>query len=102
MRLTIIGLLLFSLLGTVAWAQTGSPPVGSPTAMTSPGAPQPPGLPMAQPWAGRHPGHPLCYPGPRRSVRIIFLVLRGLLAISAIFALTALGVFLLRRSRPRP
>src|SRR5690348_2816351 len=82
MRLTIIILLLFPLLGAVSWAQTSSPMEASPNAVASPdagqsrgmvGAPQPPGMAMGQPWMdGRHrypPWFESC-PPPRRSVRI--------------------------------
>jgi hypothetical protein len=112
-RLTIIVLVLFPLLAAVSWAQTSSPIEASPNAMASPGAgqstgmmgaPQPPGMAMGQPWMGG----PYRYPPwfgtcvePRRSVRIVAFILRVFLALSGIFALTALGIFLIRRSKPR-
>jgi hypothetical protein len=104
MRLTIIVLLLVPLLGALSWAQTSSPIQASPAAVASPGAgqmpgmtgaPQPRGMTSGKAWAGWH--H--CS---RRGVRIVFFVLHVLLALSGIFVLTALGIFLLRRSRPRP
>jgi len=58
MRLTIIILLLFPLLGAVSWAQTSSSMEASPNPVASPGAgqsggimgaPQPPGMAMRQP-----------------------------------------------------
>lgn len=114
MRLPIIVLLLFSLLGAVSWAQTSPPTEASPSAAASPGVgpssrgmvgmPQPPAMAMGQPgmgWPYRYPPWGSC-PQPRRSVRIVAFVLRVLLALSGIFALTALGIFLLRRSRPQP
>jgi hypothetical protein len=113
-RITGLILLIFLLLGAVSWAQTSSSTEASPAAMATPVAgqsggmmnvPHPPGMAMGQasmgwpypypPWFGPH-------PQPRRSVRIVFFVLRVLLALSGIFALTALGIFLIRRSRPGP
>jgi hypothetical protein len=113
-RLTIVVLLLFPLLGAVSWAQTSSPTEASPNAMASSsaspspgimGAPQPPGMVIEKPWMGRPCRYPSWFgscPQPRRSVRILAFILRVLLALSGIFALTALGIFLIRRSKPRP
>lgn len=98
MRLTILILMSFLFMGVVSWAQTSSSPEASPAAMASS---HPPGMAMEQPPASRQPCPPCFgpYPQHRRSVRIVFLVLRVLLALSGIFALTALGIFLIRRSR---
>jgi hypothetical protein len=112
-RLTIIVLLLFPFLGVVSWAQTSPPMEPSPNAMASPGAgqstgmmgaPQPPGMAMEQPSIGRPYRYPPWFGScaePRRSVRIVAFILRVFLALSGIFALTALGIFLIRRSKPR-
>jgi hypothetical protein len=113
MRSTIIALLLVSLLGALCWAQESSPTAPSPAAVASPGQAQVPGMkpfmrpPMAMgpSWRWHHRYAPSwCgpYPRPRRGVRIVFFVLHVLLALSGIFALTALGIFLLRRSRSGP
>ena len=114
MRSTVIALLLVSLLGALCWAQESSPAAPSPAAMASPGQaqvpgmkrfPGPPPMAMGQPWLWRHRYAPSwCgpYPAHGRGVRIVFFVLHVLLALSGIFVLTALGIFLLRRSRPRP
>jgi hypothetical protein len=102
MRLTILVLTLLLLLGTVSFAQTSSPIEASPAAMASPGPNE--GM-MGQPpmgWAQPHPPWFGYCPRPARTVRIVAFVLRALLALSAIFALTALGIFLIRRSKPRP
>ena len=114
MRITILILMFFLFMGVVSWAQTSSSPEASPAAMGSsvagPSAgmmrmARPPGMAMEQPPAGWPQPYPPWfrpYPQHRRSVRIVFLVLRVLLALSGIFALTALGIFLIRRSRPGP
>ena len=101
MRLTLLVLPLLLLLGTVSLAQTSSSMDASPAATASPVAGpsggmmgQPPPYPYP-PWFGFH-------PQPPRSVRIVAFVLRILLALAATFALTALGIFLIRRSTPRP
>lgn len=99
MRPTLIILLILLSLGAVSWAQTSSSPEASPAAVASQSgritqAPYPPGV-AYPPWLGARPQH-------RRSVRIVFIFLRVVLSLSAIFALTALGIFLLRRSRPGP
>jgi hypothetical protein len=102
MRLMLLVLPLLLLLGAVSWAQTSSPMEASPAAMASPG---PSGGMMGQPpmgWAQPHPPRFGYCPRPPRAVRIVAFVLRALLALSAIFDLTALGIFLIRRSRPRP
>lgn len=104
MRLTILVLPLLLLLGAVSWAQTSSSMDASPAAMASPVA-GPSGGMMGQPPIGwPHPYPPWfgCHPQTPRSVQIVAFVLRILLALSAIFALTALGIFLIRRSKPRP
>ena len=113
-RLTIIILLLFPLLVGISWAQTSPPDQAAPNIMASPGAvqspnmmsaPQPPGRAMGEPWMGGPHRYPRSWgscPRPRRGVRIVGFILRVLLALSAIFALTALGIFLIRRSKPRP
>jgi hypothetical protein len=105
MRLILSLLALLLLLHAVSRAQTSSSPMeASSAAMASPAASpsegiigQPPiGAPRpCPPWFGFH-------PRPPRAVRIMAFVLRSLLALSAIFALTALGIFLIRRSRPSP
>jgi hypothetical protein len=98
MRLALLVLPLLLLLGGVSSAQTPSSaamasPVAGPSEAT---ITQPPmGWPQRPPWCGSH-------PQPPRFVRIVFFALRALLMLSAIFALTALGIFLIRRSRPRP
>ena len=101
MRLMLLVLPLLLLLGAVSWAQTSSPMEASPAAMASPG---PSGGMMGSPrWVGRsliRRGSDLPAASTRRAN--CGLVLRALLALSAIFALTALGIFLIRRSRPRP
>jgi len=103
MRQILLVLPFFLLLGAVSRAQTSSMEA-SPAAMASPAASpsegimgRPPmGLPRPYPpWYGFH-------PQPPHGVRIVALVLKTLLALSAIFALTALGIFLIRRSRPSP
>jgi hypothetical protein len=103
-RLILPVLALLLLLDAVSRAQTSSPMEGSPTAVASPAA-GPSGGMMGQAPMGSPPPYPPWSgfrPRPRRSVRIVAFVLRTLLALSAIFALTALGIFLIRRSRPRP
>ena len=104
MRLTLLVLPLLLLLGAVSWVQTSSSMDASPAAMASP-VPGPSGGMMGQPPIGwPHPYPPWCgfHPQPPRSVRIVAFVLRVLLALAATFALTALGIFLIRRSTPRP
>jgi|SRR5271170_2821642 len=104
MRLTLFVLPLLLLLGAVSWAQTSYSMNASPAAMASP-ASGPCGGMMGQPSiGGPHPYPPWFgfHPRPPRSVRIVAFVLRTLLALSAIFALTALGIFLIRRSTPHP
>jgi hypothetical protein len=104
MRLTLLVLPLLLLLGAVGWAQTSSSMNASPAAMASP-VTGPTGGMMGQPPMGwPHPYPPWFgfHPRPPRGVRIVAFVLRTLLALSAIFALTALGIFLIRRSKPRP
>lgn len=59
------------------------------------GQPQMAGPCPYPPWSG-------FYPRRHRGLLIVSLVLRALLTLSAIFALTALGIFLIRGSRPRP
>jgi hypothetical protein len=105
MRLILFLLAFLLLLHAVGRAQTSSSPMeASSAAVASPAASpsvgimgQPPiGAPRPYPpWSGFH-------RRPPRSVRIVQFVLRSLLALSAIFALTALGIFLIRRSKPRP
>jgi len=94
---------LVLLLGAVSWAQTSSSMEASPAPMASPG---PSGGMMGQPPMGwpHHAYPPWCgfHPRPPRAVLIVAFILRTLLALAAIFALTALGIFLIRRSRPRP
>jgi hypothetical protein len=99
MRLTILVLSLLLSLGAVSLAQTSSSSVPTASPVTGPSGGmmgQPPaGWPQPHPpWLGPH-------PQPRRGVRIVDFVLRVLLTLSATFALTALGIFLLRRSGPR-
>lgn len=114
MRSTVIALLLVSLLGAFCWAQPSSPKAPSPAAMASSGPVRAPSMKhpmmpapmvMGSPWGWHHRHSPascgFCQ-GPRRGVRIVFFVLHALLALAGIFALTALGIFLLRRSRPKP
>jgi hypothetical protein len=102
LTLRILPFLLF--LSAISWAQPSSPVEASPGAMASPAAgsstnvmgdPQMAGPCPNQRWSG-------FYPRRHRGVLIVGLVLRSLLTLSAIFALTALGIFLNRRSRPRP
>ena len=100
MRTALLGILvlpLLLLLGAVSWAQTSSSIAASPAAIATPAA----GPMMGQAPVG-WPPPPWAHQRPRRSVRIVAFALRALLALSAIFALTALGIFLIRRSRPRP
>jgi hypothetical protein len=65
---------------------------------------QPPGMAMGQPRIGASdrdsPRFGTC-PQLHHRIRIVDFVLRVLLALSGIFALTSLGIFLLRRSKPR-
>ena len=104
MRLTLLVLPFLLFLAAVSWAQPSPPVAASPGAMASPaagssasmmGQPQMGGPSPNQRWSGFYPRR---HPG----VLIVGLVLRALLTLSAIFALTALGVFLIRRSRPGP
>jgi len=110
MRLTMFVLPLFLLLCAVSWAQTSSP-----AAPTGPGpgqggpmmeAPQPPGMAMGHPpMSWPYPYQPWTRPQEfrhHRGPRILAAVLGTLLALSGTFALTALGIFLIRRSRPSP
>jgi len=116
MRLAILVPPLFLLLGAGSWALAPSPADISSTAMASPGAApsgptmvplRPPGVTTEQPPMGARFPYPPWFgvrPGcrPHGGLLILALVLRALLALSAIFTLTALGIFLLRRSRPGP
>ena len=104
----IIILPIFLLLPAVGWVLTAAH--ASPAIITSPvagqsaggmGAPPARGMVMEQPSPGWQQFHQSCF-RPRRSVRVVLFILRVLLALSAIFALTALGIFLIRRSRPAP
>jgi hypothetical protein len=99
---------IFLLLPAVGWAQTSA--YTSPAVITSPvagpsggvmGTLPVRGIVMEQPSPGWQQFHPSCF-RPRRSVRVVLFILRVLLALSAIFALIALGIFLIRRSRPAP
>ena len=59
---------------------------------------------MGQPWMGGPHRYPEWFencPRSRRGVRIVAFILRVLLALSGTFALIALGIFLIRRSKPR-
>jgi hypothetical protein len=103
-RLTLLVLPFLLFLAAVSWAQPSSPVAASPGAVASPaagssasmmGQPQMSGPCPNQRWSG-------FYSRRHRGVLIVGWVLRALLTLSAIFALTALGVFLIRRSRPRP
>jgi hypothetical protein len=108
MRLTTLILPIFLLLPALGWAETSA--YTSPAAITSPvasqsggvmGAPPARGMAMEHPPPGLQQFHAPCFrPRPRRSVRIVLFILRVLLTLSATFALTALGIFLIRRSRP--
>jgi hypothetical protein len=104
MRRTLLVLPLLLLLGAVSWGQTSSSMNASPAPMASPAAGPTEGMMGQPPMGGPHPYPPWFgfHPRPPRGVRIVAFVLRTLLALSAIFALTALGIFLIRRSRPRP
>jgi hypothetical protein len=104
MRLMLLVLPLLLLLGAVSWVQTSSSMDASPAAMASPVAGPGGGMMGQQPPMGWPHPYPPCgfHSQPPRSVRIVAFVLRILLALAATFALTALGIFLIRRSRPRP
>jgi hypothetical protein len=100
--LPVLPLLLF--VGAVSQAQTFSSMEASPAAMANPAA-APSGGMMGEPLMGGHHPYPPWsgfHPAPPRAVQIVALILRFLLALSAIFAMTALGIFLIRRSRPHP
>jgi len=103
-RLTLFLLPLLFLLSATSSAQTPSPMDGSPGAMTSPSAG--PGGSMMGPHmkGGPCPFPPQSgfYPHRHPAVLVAGLILKALLTLSAIFALTALGIFLIRRSRPHP
>lgn len=104
MRLTSLVVPLLLLLGAISWAQTSSPMEASPVAIASPAAGSGGGM-MGQHMLGRpcpYPPESGFYPRRHPAVLIVGLILRALLTLSAIFALTALGIFLIRRSRPRP
>jgi hypothetical protein len=103
MRLILLVVLFLLFLGAVSQAQTSSPMEASPAGIASPAAGPSGGTMGEPPMGGTHrcPAWSGYYPRPPRVVRIVALVLRFLLALSAIFVLTALGIFLIRRSRPR-
>jgi hypothetical protein len=104
MRLILLVLPFLLFLGAVSQAQTSSSMEASPAAIASPAA-SPRGSVMGQPpmgWPRPYPPWPGFRPRHSRSVRIVAFVLRTLLALSGIFAMTSLGIFLLRRSRPSP
>jgi hypothetical protein len=103
-RLTLLVLPFLLFLAAISWAQPSAPVQASPLAIASPaaatngnmiGQPQMAGPCPYPPWSG-------FYPRRHRGLLIVGLVLRAMLTLSAIFALTALGIFLIRRSRPRP
>ncbi len=106
----ILVLLLFLLLTGVSSAQTSPGMEASPGVGATPEAGQsggtmgvqnPPGKAVAQPQMGFVRSCPPGF-GHHRGVRIVALVLGALLALSGSFALTALGIFLLRRSKTGP
>jgi hypothetical protein len=103
-RLTLLVLPLLLFLAAARRAQPSSPMEASPVAMASPTA-GPGGYMMGRRMMGGlrpYPAGSGFYPRHHSVVLIVGLILRALLALSAIFALTALGIFLIRRSRPRP
>jgi hypothetical protein len=105
MRTTVF-LSCFLLLSAVIWAQgepmQPAPAPGNPAGsqggmMANPSQPHTGGPEMA--W--QQPGGACGWEHHRRSVRIVGLILHVIVALSAAFALTALGIFLIRRSTPR-
>jgi len=103
-RLTLFLLPLLLFRAAASRAQPSSPMEASPVAMASPTA-GPGGYMTGQRMAGGPCPFPLqsgFYPRRHPAVLIVGLILRALLTVAAIFALTALGIFLIRRSRPRP
>jgi hypothetical protein len=98
-RLTLLLLPLLLFPAAIGWAQASSPMEASPVAMASPTAGPSGYMPGQRMAGGPWPGFYLCR---HRGVLVVGLILRALLTLSAIFALTALGIFLIRRSRPRP
>ena len=98
-QLTLLVLPLLLFLTAISRAQTSSPMEPSPVAMASPNAGSGGYMTGQRMAGGPWPGF---YPRRHRGVLIVGLILRALLTLSAIFALTALGIFLIRRSRPRP
>ncbi len=107
-RLTLLVVPFLLFVATVDWAQPSSPTVASPVAMASPVAGPGEGMMHQHMTVGPMMGGSCPYPpgsgfysDRHPVVLIVRLILRALLALSAIFALTALGIFLIRRSRPR-
>ena len=106
MRVVLVGALMFLMLSAVCWAQQPAATEASPAA---PGAPAPGGVMMPPqapamqgPMMGWQPSGPRSFGPyfPRQRVRVVFYALHALLMLSATYAFTALGVFLIRRSRP--
>jgi hypothetical protein len=103
-RLTLLLLPLLLFPAAASREQPSSPMEASSVAMASPTA-GPGGYMAGQRMMGGacpFPPQSGFYPRHHPAVLIVGLILRALLTLSAIFALTALGIFLIRRSRPGP
>lgn len=87
------------LLGAVSWAQT-SPVQSAPASEATAGSQG--GMMMNPPSAPPQPGPTGHWRHHHRGVRIVGLILRVIVTLSASFALVALGIFLIRRSTGGP